>query len=356
MRKKIYSFRFGTKKSAVSLPIALIILFLYFSVSAVSAKARLIRLNAAPADKTLQSAPSIQPHPTVQPNQQPRIAKTIAPLMQSKSLVPAISNEIELYSGWNLISLGLQPTSGSIEVIFAAISSSMHYVMGFLRDTGTGENEGFRTYMNLPGIKEFSNLLTMDGYHGYWVYMISDATLEVSGTRIYESREQTMKSGWNLVGSWINADSSLPTALDSSETVIDTIFNQHPISGKVRYIMGFYRNPSDKGPEGFRTFMNNSAINFSTLSSMLPAYGYWFYMEGDGILRYGNRILSGTVTDDQTGLPVSGAGIFLLNTTYATETDSSGYYEFSDIPAGTYTVIVKCDGIVTKTIPDVNVQ
>ncbi|MDD2715766.1 MAG: SUMF1/EgtB/PvdO family nonheme iron enzyme [Candidatus Wallbacteria bacterium] len=198
----------------------------------------------------------------------------------------ALTSQIPLKSGWNLISLGLSPDCRSIEVVFNSVPD-MKYVMGFFRYPADAGTEGFRTYMNIDNVRDFSTLLTMDGYHGYWVYMNNVATLEVSGTEISSTKEATVSTGWNLVSYWLNDQISLPTSETQASTMIDSVFNQNAVSGIVKYIMGFYRNPGDGGNEGFRTFMNNSAISFSTLSSLVPNHGYWVYMQGQGILKYG---------------------------------------------------------------------
>ncbi|MDD2715965.1 MAG: hypothetical protein PHW04_08740 [Candidatus Wallbacteria bacterium] len=217
----------------------------------------------------------------------------------------ALTSQIPLKQGWNLISLGLTPASGSIEVIFAGCPD-MKYVLGFFRlpvDAGT---EGFRIYMNLDIVRDFSTLRTMDGLHGYWAYMSKAATLEVSGIAIADTREWSLESGWNLAGYWLSTSNSLPTMETQTGTVIDSVFNLTSIDGVARYISGFYR-PSDGGSEGFRTFINNAAIGFSTLQTLDPNHGYWYYMDRPGTLKY----LSGLPTRSLTGVTISPSSINL---------------------------------------------
>ncbi|MDD2714519.1 MAG: M6 family metalloprotease domain-containing protein [Candidatus Wallbacteria bacterium] len=199
-----------------------------------------------------------------------------------------MSRQFSIRNGWNLISLGLTPCRASIEVIFDQ-TAQMKYVMAFFRNPPDQGNEGFRTYMNIEGLRDFSTLITLDGYHGYWVYATSDCSLTADGTAISETVELQLGTGWNLIGYWLSASNSLPTVELQTNTVIDCVFNQNPISGKSRYIMGFYRDTADGGNEGFRTFMNNSALTFSTLKNLDPLMGYWFYMENAGKLNYGYR-------------------------------------------------------------------
>ncbi|MDD2715904.1 MAG: hypothetical protein PHW04_08435, partial [Candidatus Wallbacteria bacterium] len=245
--------------------------------------------------------------------------------------IPSFSQtaEISLNPGWNLISFGMQPSSQSIEVIFNSVPA-MKYVMGFMRNPADEGTEGFKTYMNLESLKDFSTLTTMDGYHGYWVYMNQAATLEVTGTAITDTMEWTVSQGWNLTGYWLSSSNSLPTLEIQTGTVIDSIFNQTSIDGVVKYIMGFYRGQGDGGSEGFRSFMNNPAITFSNLSKLDPKHGYWFYMDGPGVLKY----LSGLPARTLTGITISPssinlnpAGTYNLRNTAVTATFSNGSEE-----------------------------
>ncbi|MDD2714518.1 MAG: hypothetical protein PHW04_01355 [Candidatus Wallbacteria bacterium] len=198
------------------------------------------------------------------------------------------SRSVNLKLGWNLISLGVQPSNTRIEDIFAKIPE-MKYVMGFLRGT---DSDGFKTFMNTE-YKEFSTLTDMDGYHGYWVYMTGDSILDVQGTAISNNSDYELYVGWNLAGCWINQSANLPTATTQTGTIIDSVFNTAPktAGGTAKYIMGFYRTTDDGGLEGFRTFMNNqNTIGFSTLSTMDPNMGYWLYMNDAGSLNYSYRV------------------------------------------------------------------
>ncbi|MDD2716574.1 MAG: M6 family metalloprotease domain-containing protein [Candidatus Wallbacteria bacterium] len=204
-------------------------------------------------------------------------------LAAGKDLIAA--GAVQLRAGWNLISLGVQPSSQSIEVIFSNVPE-MKYVMGFFRNPADNGAEGFRTYMNIESVKNFSTLTTMDGFHGYWVYMTGEATLSVDGALIGKNTIRELSSGWNLVGYWNDASGALPSLETQTGTVIDSIYNNSAISGICKYIMGFYRTTDDGGSEGFRTFMNNSAMSFSTLKNLDACHGYWLYMNNPGIIKY----------------------------------------------------------------------
>jgi iron complex outermembrane receptor protein len=47
------------------------------------------------------------------------------------------------------------------------------------------------------------------------------------------------------------------------------------------------------------------------------------------------------VHDQQNHLPIPGAVLYLKDTKYATFTDANGYYQFSKVCRGTYTLVCK---------------
>jgi len=67
-------------------------------------------------------------------------------------------------------------------------------------------------------------------------------------------------------------------------------------------------------------------------------------------------LLRGIVTETGSGKPIAGALVLLSGTPYTASTDANGAYEFSGIPAGTYTLIVNRDGYVLKTITGIVVR
>jgi len=61
------------------------------------------------------------------------------------------------------------------------------------------------------------------------------------------------------------------------------------------------------------------------------------------------ELVEGTVTDGST--PVPGAVVRLYNNNYSatTTTDENGYYSFSNVPPGTYFIVVSREGFVDQT-------
>ncbi|MEZ5428306.1 MAG: TonB-dependent receptor [Pyrinomonadaceae bacterium] len=58
--------------------------------------------------------------------------------------------------------------------------------------------------------------------------------------------------------------------------------------------------------------------------------------------------LSGVVTSEVNRQPVGGVSIEITKLRRSTETDAEGRYEFTDLPAGTYTVVTHIDGFADK--------
>jgi hypothetical protein len=57
------------------------------------------------------------------------------------------------------------------------------------------------------------------------------------------------------------------------------------------------------------------------------------------------KTLTGTITDQDTGEPISGADIKIKGSgKKETETDVAGYFQFSDLEDGTWELTIKADG------------
>ncbi len=56
------------------------------------------------------------------------------------------------------------------------------------------------------------------------------------------------------------------------------------------------------------------------------------------------QTLTGTVTDAETSEPLPFTSVYLSNTTYATDSDTTGAYTLAGIPAGRYTLAVRVVG------------
>ncbi|MBI9071917.1 MAG: TonB-dependent receptor [Melioribacteraceae bacterium] len=65
--------------------------------------------------------------------------------------------------------------------------------------------------------------------------------------------------------------------------------------------------------------------------------------------------IDGYVTDFQTGLPLVGANILIDGTGIGTSTDTEGYYQFSNLLAGNYSLLASYIGYNKKFIDDINI-
>jgi len=155
---------------------------------------------------------------------------------------------IPLNAGWNLISTNHTPnTNTMIDIFSSLIPGNLVYVTGF--------NQGSSLYN--PNGLSFLNTLTQftDGY-GYWVKVLSNDTLTISGTTISSTYKIPLNANWNLSG-YMNTSSQDPsvyfsTLISNSNLVYCTAFNQ-----------------------GTQLFNPNGLSFLNTLTSMQRPFGYW---------------------------------------------------------------------------------
>ncbi|MCD4811277.1 hypothetical protein K8R14_01565 [bacterium] len=132
---------------------------------------------------------------------------------------------LNLYTGWNLISLPLMPEDTSITSLMSSISSNYSIVWEY---NASDTADHWKKYD--PGVPFGNDLTNMEPGKGYWIMMTSDDTLPISGT-VPESTDIVLKTSWNLVGfnsldnkpiaealSSINGNYSIVWAYDASDT------------------------------------------------------------------------------------------------------------------------------------------
>ena len=68
-----------------------------------------------------------------------------------------------------------------------------------------------------------------------------------------------------------------------------------------------------------------------------------------------NGMITGKVVDAQTGLPLEGSTIFLIEKSIGTRSDLNGVFAFNKLQAGTYSVKCSYMGYVEKIVTDINV-
>jgi hypothetical protein len=161
---------------------------------------------------------------------------------------------IQLNSGWNLISLGVVPVNSSIDYIVRDIKWKLIIIKSF--------DNGGKTYD--PGNPLFSSLKNMDEKHGYWVKMNQSANLTVIGNTNF-TKTINLSQNWNLIGYLCNYNRNV-TDLFSG------------VMNSVIIIKGF------ENGNGLTYDPNNPL--FSTLKQQKPRYGYWVKMNQSAILNY----------------------------------------------------------------------
>ena len=160
------------------------------------------------------------------------------------------SYSIQLYTGWNLISLPLTPEDTDVLNVLSSVMGNWNSVWSY-------EGGNWKRY-DLTGPDFLNDLTVVEPGKGYWIDMKSDDTLYVSGS------EPTVKSiplsaGWNLVG--YNSLNSMPTtsAMNSVAGNWNSVWS---------YEAGNWKRYDLTGPD----FLND-------LTTMEPGKGYWIDMK-----------------------------------------------------------------------------
>jgi hypothetical protein len=158
---------------------------------------------------------------------------------------------ISLVTGWNLISLPLEPFDADIAKVVQGIRDSVEIVYAY---TGSA-------YVSYKPGDQSNTLTKMLPGQGYWVYMSRNATLTITGNEA--SNSISLRSGWNLVG--YNRTQSLEPAQAVQS-----------ISGKYSAIYDF-----DSISNSYRVY-GPGTVN--TLTSFEPGRGYWIYSTADEVI------------------------------------------------------------------------
>jgi enterochelin esterase-like enzyme len=149
---------------------------------------------------------------------------------------PGKNTTLTLKKGWNLFSLPLQTQDLSVKAVLSGIEGKFLAVHSY-------ENSAYKSY--IPGATD-NKLEKLAPGNGYWIYMTSDASLNLSGTEATKSVD--LNEGWNLVG--LNSLSSLP---------VDTALSS--IKDKYSAIYAF----------------NSTTQSYNVPSSMDPGAGFWIH-------------------------------------------------------------------------------
>jgi len=168
---------------------------------------------------------------------------------------------IDLYTGWNLISLPLVPEETSIAFVLSPINGNYSIIWEY---NASDTSDHWKKYD--PGVPFGNDLTNMEPGNGYWILMTSDNTLPISGT-VLESPDIVLKTGWNLIGS--NSLDSQPVAEALSS-----------ISGNYSIVWTY--NTSDTA-DHWKKY--DPSVSFGNdLTIVEPGKGYWIMMTSDDIL------------------------------------------------------------------------
>ena len=162
----------------------------------------------------------------------------------------------ELVTGWNLLSIPVQPTESAIEHVLRSISGNYSIVYAF-DACQPDQNKRWQLYdpSNPPFANSLNEVLPMKGY---WINMTAPDTLEVTGAELTNATIALCEE-WNLVGHPFRQARALPDVLA-------------PIEGRYTILYGYEAaqtsNPWQKYDPAGPPFANS-------LSQMAPGRGYW---------------------------------------------------------------------------------
>ncbi|RCV64772.1 hypothetical protein C5S53_07200 [Methanophagales archaeon] len=174
---------------------------------------------------------------------------------------PISSVKMNVYTGWNLISLPKIPVASDVLAVMRMVGDNLISVW-------TYEDGKWKRY-DLTGPSFLNDLATMEPGKGYWIEMKSPDCLDVLYVKGSELTNKSipLASGWNLVGynslcctSITNVMNSVAGNWNSVWTYEDGRWKRYDLSGEV--------------------FLND-------LETMEPGKGYWIDMKSNDSLTLG---------------------------------------------------------------------
>jgi hypothetical protein len=170
----------------------------------------------------------------------------VAPGGKSSEPPTSITVDLSLTTGWNLVSLPVNPVDGNISALMSSVVGKFLAVYAY--DNANGQ---YRSY--IPGAAS-NNLTTLEVGRGYWVYMNEAVKLSVKGTPAAKSIP--LGVGWNLAG--FNSRSAMPVSGAFAS-----------IQGKFDAVYGY-----DNGSGQYKAY---APPTINDLSSLKPGEGYWIH-------------------------------------------------------------------------------
>jgi hypothetical protein len=125
--------------------------------------------------------------------------------------LPYKTATLNLNAGWNLVSLPLQPTDGSIDKLFTADQRAN---IDVIWDYNGGD---WLYWTTEPGYtNQFGSL---DGNKGYYIYCYSPMSITIKGTEGSPKSINQLSSGWNLVGYPTTSSTGIGSLYGSADVV-----------------------------------------------------------------------------------------------------------------------------------------
>lgn len=300
----------------------------------------------------------------------------------SLSLVHAQDPEITGFDGWSVVidpghsqteNMGIYNFSEAEKVLQIAL----HMEEYLLNNTDISDvyltRDNGNDIVSLSQRTDFANSVAADFYHS----VHSDAgppnvnsTLFLWGGWRNQQNEIVEKSpeGGQAMGDIMNED--LPSAMrtDSRGSFADRTFYQTGIGNQFPYLhVNRTTNMASVLSEGgFHTNPEQNQLNMNSDYLRIEARSHiWSYMEYLDIDRIPVGILTGIITDTETGEPINGALVSVNGNTYTSDTYESlfnkysndpdqlanGFYYFDDLePDQTYTISVEAENYYTEEL------
>ena len=162
---------------------------------------------------------------------------------------------IDLTSGWNLISSPLILSDPSPSAVFSSVSGNYGDVFAYDGCDTADPWEWFN-----PGIPG-NDLTAVSHQLGYWVDMTSADILSLSGEHPLETTINLCQ-GWNLIGYPSVVTQPIETALSS-------------IAGHYSLVKQYKASDFD---DPWKVYNPSAPADLSDLKEMVPGYGYWIYI------------------------------------------------------------------------------
>lgn len=185
-----------------------------------------------------------------------RVARIEGPIQIASTRIQTLN----LKSGWNFVTLTVEPDNASPESVFASILPSIDEIYAW--DAQLGDYRYFRK-------GEFSNLMDIRPYSGLLIKTNQATNLDIEGRHLTVPIE--LNQGWNLIALPLDKAESPEVALKELE-------------GQYESIHGY-----DATGDQWLTHFADSALpkGLNTLKELQPATAYWLKMKTASSLNQG---------------------------------------------------------------------